>query len=285
MMKRFLLCTDLDRTLIPNGPAPPWPAAKALFGKLATREEICLAYVTGRHRALIEDAIAEFDLPSPDFAIADVGASIYEVSAQGWRPWRMWLEHIAPDWRGLNSENLRDLLRDIPELQMQEKEKQAPFKLSYYVPLDADSRTLIVRMHERLQREGIRANLIWSIDELAHIGLLDVLPQSAGKLQTHLQHFAALRRGDNLAVFNVVERVQRHILRKCALFYHFLHEHRTVCGQTFVAVLVKAAVARHKNRKRHVHGFARVFGSGRLRSQRHVAHFALCGGRGRRVAF
>jgi sucrose-6F-phosphate phosphohydrolase len=181
-MRRFLLCTDLDRTLIPNGPEPPWPAAKALFRKLAAREELCLAYVTGRHRALIEDAIAEFDLPSPDFAIADVGASIYQVGANGWQPWNQWEEHIAPDWQGMRCADLKNLLSGIKELQLQEREKQAAFKLSYYIALDADSRTLIARMHERLEREGIRANLIWSIDELAHIGLLDVLPESAGKL-------------------------------------------------------------------------------------------------------
>lgn len=181
-MNRYLLCTDLDRTLIPNGPAPQSPAANALFGRLAGRPEVSLAYVTGRHRALIESAMAEFELPRPDFAIADVGASIHEVSALGWRPWREWEEHIAPDWRGMNSEGLRKLLRGFPELQLQEKEKQAPFKLSYYVDPGADSRALAGRIRERLSGEGIRAGLIASVDELADIGLLDVLPESAGKL-------------------------------------------------------------------------------------------------------
>ena len=194
-MRRFLLCTDLDRTLIPNGPNPRWPSAKALFRKLAAREELCLAYVTGRHRALIEDAIAEFELPCPDFAIADVGASIYQIRADEWRPWSTWERHIAPDWGGMHSDALAGLLRGFPELHMQEREKQAPFKLSYYVHLDVDSGALTARMRERLQREGIRANLIWSIDELAHIGLLDVLPQSAGKLHAirfmmERQHFS-----------------------------------------------------------------------------------------------
>ncbi len=195
-MKRLLLCTDLDRTLIPNGPAPLCPAANRLFRKLASRRELHLAYVTGRHRALIEDAIAEFELPTPDFAIADVGASIYEVSAHGWRPWRAWQENIAPDWRGLNSERLRDMLRDFPELRLQEREKQAPFKLSYYAAVDTDSRALTARITTRLLREGIRASLVWSIDELAGIGLLDVLPQSAGKLQA--VRFLMDRRGFSL---------------------------------------------------------------------------------------
>jgi sucrose-6F-phosphate phosphohydrolase len=182
-MNRLLLCTDLDRTLIPNGPPPPSAEADRLFRKLAAREELCLAYVTGRHRALIEDAMAEFDLPAPNFAIADVGASIYEVSAQGWRPWRMWLEHIAPDWRGMNSEALRDVLRGFPGLSIQEREKQAPFKLSYYAAPNTDARALTGKIQDILRHEDIHANLIWSIDGLAGIGLLDVLPRSAGKLQ------------------------------------------------------------------------------------------------------
>ena len=36
-------------------------------------------------------------------------------------------------------------------------------------------------MHQRLQAEGIEASLVWSVDETAPIGLLDVLPASATK--------------------------------------------------------------------------------------------------------
>jgi hypothetical protein len=167
---------------------------------LTARKELALAYVTGRHRALIEGAMAKFDLPSPDFAVADVGASIFEVSALGWRPWRMWKEHIAPDWHGMNSEGLRKLLRGVPDLQLQEGEKQAPFKLSYYVDPDADARRLTSLIRQHLSREDIRANLIWSIDELAGVGLLDVLPQRAGKL--HAIRFLMERH--NFSVRNTV---------------------------------------------------------------------------------
>lgn len=50
-MNRLLICTDLDRTLIPNGPQPESPKARALFRRLVSREEVTLAYVSGRHRA------------------------------------------------------------------------------------------------------------------------------------------------------------------------------------------------------------------------------------------
>ena len=56
-MNRLLLCTDLDRTLIPNGKQPESPGVRALFSRFVNRDEVKLAYVSGRHHALIEQAI------------------------------------------------------------------------------------------------------------------------------------------------------------------------------------------------------------------------------------
>ncbi len=182
MMKPLLLCTDLDRTLIPNGPQPESPAARERFRRLVDCDAVILAYVSGRHHALIKQAIAEFDLPQPDYAIADVGATVYRVDSSEWRQSDPWDAQIAPDWRGLSHDALHALLGDFPELTLQEPEKQTLHKLSYYLPLDTDSQRLKAAMTETLQQAGIRANLIWSIDELAQIGLLDILPASANKL-------------------------------------------------------------------------------------------------------
>ena len=181
-MKRFLLCTDLDRTLIPNGAHPESPSAMQRFRHLVSREEITLAYVSGRHRALIEQAIAKYDLPQPDFAIADVGSTIYRIDASGWRQWDEWDAQIAPDWHGLAHDELYRLLCVFSALRLQEQEKQSRRKLSFYAPLDTGVQELLGEMDVRLKQAGIRANLIWSIDEAAAIGLLDVLPASANKL-------------------------------------------------------------------------------------------------------
>lgn len=181
-MRRLLLCTDLDRTLIPNGPQPLSPEAPALFAALAARQGIHLAYVTGRHRELIQSAIREFGLPRPNFAVADVGATIYLCPGDAWEPWEAWSEHIAPDWKRMSSNDLHALLADLDDLRLQEHEKQVPHKLSYYVPLETDHEALMDAAHERLLRASIRANLIWSVDPLAGVGLLDVLPARAGKL-------------------------------------------------------------------------------------------------------
>jgi len=192
-MKKFLLCTDLDRTLIPNGAQPASLDAMGRFKQLVSRAEITLAYVTGRHQALIEQAIAEFDLPRPDFAVADVGSTIYQLGPSVWRQWDEWDKQIAPDWRGWSHDELYRFLSVFPVLQLQEKEKQGRHKLSFYIPLETDAQALRLEMEVRLAQAGIRANLIWSIDEEAGVGLLDVLPVSANKL--HAIRFLMQREG------------------------------------------------------------------------------------------
>jgi HAD superfamily hydrolase (TIGR01484 family) len=178
----ILLCTDMDRTVVPNGEADESPQARPRFRAIARRPEVTLACVTGRHEALIHEAIDQYDLPVPDYAIGDVGTTIYEVRGSTWEPFEAWAAEIAPDWRGMTHDELAERLTDVPELRMQEAAKQNRFKLSYYAPADTDRDTLLKTVRERLSAGGVRASLIWSIDEPANVGLLDVLPERATKL-------------------------------------------------------------------------------------------------------
>lgn len=192
-MRRLLLCTDLDRTLIANGAQPESKGALALFAQLADLEDVTLAYVSGRDLALIEQAMAEFGLPRPDAIIADVGASIYQSVPSGWQLDERWCAQIAPDWCGLAHEDLRRLLGVFPALHLQPAKNQGRHKLSYHVATEENSATLIADMDACLKRAHIRANLIWSIDEATGQGLLDVLPAAANKL--HAIHFLMQQRG------------------------------------------------------------------------------------------
>lgn len=193
MNRRLLLCTDLDRTLLPNGGQPESVAARKQFAALAQLPEITLAYVTGRHRTLVEDAIYNYQLPQPDYAITDVGTRIYQIAQDEWRPWPQWEHEIDSDWGGKSWQQLRDLFRDLPELRLQETSKQSTHKLSFYVPLDADREALLAVMQVRLANQDVRASLTWSVDEPAAIGLLDVLPACATKL--HAIGFLAAQTG------------------------------------------------------------------------------------------
>ena len=182
MTEQLLICTDLDRTLIPNGPQSESPNARIYFAALAGRPEVTLAYVTGRHRVLVQKAITYYRLPPPDFVIGDVGTTIYHTSPQqDWTRQKSWEAAIAADWGGHAHRDIKSLLAHIPDLRLQEGAKQNDYKVSYYVPLHSDRRYLSRMIESRLHEHGIAARLIWSIEEPTGIGLLDVLPARASK--------------------------------------------------------------------------------------------------------
>jgi len=192
-MNRLLLCTDLDRTLIPNGSQPESTGARQRFSTFVSREDVTLTYVSGRHRQLIEQAIEEYQLPQPDFAIADVGSTIYRIGQDKWHPWQAWSDEIAGDWQGMSQDKIHALLSGIDALELQEMEKQNIHKLSYYLPLTQDQQSIIDRIQGRLSARQVKANVIWSVDELKGTGLLDILPASANKL--HAIQFLMQQRG------------------------------------------------------------------------------------------
>ncbi len=182
-MKRRLLCTDLDRTLIHNGSHPDSPNAKKRLEFLIRYEQLTLAYVTGRHRTSIEQAMVVYDLPIPNYVVADVGTKIYQVDANGWRLWDSWNKLLAEEWAGINRADLIESLTEIPYICVQEPEKQSEFKLSFYLPLHTDPLLMNRYIESALRPLEVRPNLIWSVDEIADIRLLDIIPMRANKLQ------------------------------------------------------------------------------------------------------
>jgi len=181
MSIKLLLCTDLDRTLLPNGPQPESAGAREKFNELIAYPDITLVYVTGRDRQLVEDAVSEYQLPQPSYVIADVGSTIYQVQQGTWKQLDSWEQIISPGWRGKSHDELHQLFSGLPHLNLQEASKQNTYKLSYYLSLGADHETLMSDMHAILVDHHVMASLIWSIDEQAGTGLLDVLPASASK--------------------------------------------------------------------------------------------------------
>ncbi len=178
----LLICTDLDRTLLPNGPQPESPLARARFAALAARPESRIAYVTGRDRNLVEAAIAEYGIPQPDFAIGDVGTSIYSVAEGAWAPWQSWHDTLAAEWHEYDGKSLCAVFHDLHQLEPQEDSKQGRFKSSYYASAAIDVAQLKSQMSRCLNDAGLAARIIWSIDEILGIGLVDVLPERASKL-------------------------------------------------------------------------------------------------------
>ena len=184
-MKKLLICTDLDRTLLPNGTQPESPEARTIFTRLVSRPEVYLVYVSGRNLALVQDAIQEYDLPTPHWIVGDVGSTMYKYEGDRWKSWQNWTQQIAGDWRGFNAIDLEPLFSDLAEIShlvLQEPDQQSRFKLSYYLPLDVEKNALQQYIKLRLEEQNIAASLIYSVDEAKEIGLLDILPARATKL-------------------------------------------------------------------------------------------------------
>ena len=179
---RLLICTDLDRTLLPNGTQPESQQAREYFSRLCQREEVTLVYVSGRNKKQVEKAITCYRLPRPALVISDVGTKIYDLRGGDWSTVHEWETEIAPDWRGMTSGDLRHLFQDIRGLQLQEREKQNIYKLSYYFSLHQGKQKLTEQLQQRLDEHKLHASLIWSVDDPAGIGLLDITPRSATKL-------------------------------------------------------------------------------------------------------
>ena len=177
-----MICSDLDRTLIPNGFQEESAHARPVFRRLAEHANIYLAYVSGRNRELICDAIEEFYLPMPDFAIGNVGTSLYRIVDGRWHLSKEWKDEIGKDWRGLDWQGLAEYFENIDELRLQEIEKQSRHKLSFYTDYHINPQHLREKIRNILAQKDVRANIIWSVDEISAIGLLDIIPAHANKL-------------------------------------------------------------------------------------------------------
>lgn len=179
---KLLLCTDMDRTIIPNGFQPEPPDARRELNAFCRRDDVRLVYVTGRHLSLVKQAIKNYALPLPDFAITDVGTKIYQIGKGSWQQMADWEVEIDKDWHGKTHAQLKALLKPVSELRLQESSKQNTHKLSFYLPLYLDKDTIIRRVEAFMTEAGVEASVLWSVDEPKNIGLLDVLPKHATKL-------------------------------------------------------------------------------------------------------
>jgi hypothetical protein len=182
-MPEILLCTDLDRTLLPNGLQAESPDARQWFAEVVNYPGLQLAYVSGRSLALMQQAIAEYNLPLPDFAITDVGSLIYRRQGKHYRPLPGWQHYIAADWGSHDSQSLAHTIGELPHLKLQPEQQQQQYKLSYQIVPAAAMAEDIALLQQQLLAMAINVRLISSIDETSNMGLVDLLPQRAGKRQ------------------------------------------------------------------------------------------------------
>jgi sucrose-phosphate synthase len=161
---RLLLC-DIDNTITGD--------RKGLTDLLATLREagakVAFGIATGRSLALTQKVLEEWKIPTPQLLITSVGTAIRYgrnmVEDKGWE------RHINYRWR---PEALREVMNDIPGVELQAPEGQSRFKVSYDV--DSDVMAPIADIQAQLRKTRLNAKLVYS-----HGAYLDLLPIRASK--------------------------------------------------------------------------------------------------------
>ena len=196
-----LLCTDLDRTLLPNGRASEPPRARQRLTERVRRDGLLLAFVTGRDERRVRRAVQEYALPAPDFVLADAGTEFLIANGTDWHADAVWQQDQRKAWHGHDAARVATLLDGLDVLQAQEADRQRPFKRSYTVSLNRDSDALRAELTERLARGGLQAGLLFSHDPQSDEALLDVVPAMATKFGAVQRLAAYLGLGDEQVLY------------------------------------------------------------------------------------
>ena len=177
---RSLLASDLDGTLIPlERNAHRLREVAELVAAIEATPTLRLAYVTGRHLSLGQEGISEVGLPSPDWFVCDVGTSVYRKSGDRFEPDEAYRSQMRAAFGGLGGDDVRAAIGSVDGITLQEAEKQAEFKVSYYT--EGRHEGFVDVVQSRLDAAGARVNLVASFDPVSGRGLLDVLPAGVAK--------------------------------------------------------------------------------------------------------
>ncbi len=176
----MIIATDLDRTLLPNGD-DEYDDTLNVFFDAVKKNKLTLAYVSGRNMDLLEQAIAEFGIETPDFFIGSVGTEIFVKKNDiliPYEPWSVYLNKNAGKW---SRDMFVEKIGEPKSLSLQEDSVQNEFKLSYYVD-EEDAESIVASIKKALSEFEKDIDVVYSIDPLKKIGLIDVLPKIATKV-------------------------------------------------------------------------------------------------------
>ena len=176
-----VVATDLDRTLIPNG-KQEYDNSMVFFKKIIKRHKLKLVYITGRDFGLVKKAIKKYSLPTPDYLICDVGASIFLVknSLEKLERDKGWIEGMKKNTPGWNIEKFKKSLKNIKGIKLQEDSKQSKYKLSYYFEIGYE-KEILKNVKKRIKEICPDSEIVYSEDYPEKRGLLDILPKIATK--------------------------------------------------------------------------------------------------------
>jgi sucrose-6-phosphatase len=146
----LLLVTDLDNTLVGDDEA----TAKLNQWLFHSREQVYLAYSTGRSYDSARRLMAERSLLEPDSWITAVGTEIY--TQQSLDP--TWAGHLSADW---DRKAVVALAEGCKALELQPEPDQGRWKVSFYLQNLAEAPTL-GELQEQLNASRLSAQVIFS---------------------------------------------------------------------------------------------------------------------------
>lgn len=170
LVRREQLCRDrgvvtsLDQNL-----AGDHDALQALMNLIRQNRSTTLFMVaTGRRLDSALKLLKKYGMPEPDILMASGGTEIYyapQLTAD-----IAWAKHIAYQW---TPHLVRDVLDQIPGLELQPKSEQSRFKVSYFMdPELADVESIKRLLHQKEQNVHV---------QLSFGQYLDILPVRASK--------------------------------------------------------------------------------------------------------
>ena len=156
--------SDIDNTLLGDK-----KALRKLLKYLAGFEGLVFGVATGRTLESTMNILAEKNIPIPEILITAVGSEIYYgpniLMDHGWS------RHINYRWK---PEGIREIMKEVSGVELQEDVNQRQFKLSYnFFPDEFDG---VRKIRKLMRRNNLHAKII-----LSHGEFLDFLPLRASK--------------------------------------------------------------------------------------------------------
>ncbi len=177
----FVIATDLDRTLIPNG-NQPYDESMDRFSKIVHDYDCPLIYVTGRDLALTKEGMGRYNLPEPKYLVGEVGTKIYRYSKGEFTEDTEWIDELRKRTEGWSIDAFQETVAKFQDVRLQEEERQNAFKLSYYIDKPSGSEPLVEAITSAIESICKNATIVYSVDETHNLGLLDILPAQGTKV-------------------------------------------------------------------------------------------------------
>jgi sucrose-phosphate synthase len=157
--------TDIDQTLLGDV-----EALQTLNQKLReVHRQVTFGIASGRRYDSVLTVLRKHGMPVPDVLISSLGTRIHYGSTLTEDSY--WSDHIDHDW---NLPRIRRELDELPGLELQPRDKQSRFKISYYY--DPELAPSAEEITQRLHQRELNANVIVSFGQY-----LDIIPTRASK--------------------------------------------------------------------------------------------------------